>query len=164
MKISSVFTREVKYWEEEIITWAKTYELDPNLIAVVMQIESCGHPNIRSQVGANGLFQVMPFHFSPKENPVNPETNAKRGLTYLARSLELADANTSLALAGYNGGHSVITLDPDSWFAETRRYVYWGSGILSDISDGQSQSPRLTEWLNAGGESLCNRSAEDLGL
>jgi soluble lytic murein transglycosylase-like protein len=162
--ISPAFTKEVLYWEDQIIAWAKTYHLDPNLVAVVMQIESCGHPSIGSHAGAQGLFQVMPFHFSPDENPIDPYTNAHRGLSYLAQSLELAKDNPSLALAGYNGGHSVIMLNPDSWFDETKRYVYWGSGILSDISQGHTQSARLNEWLNAGGQSLCDRSSEALGL
>jgi hypothetical protein len=163
-QLSPVFTKEVLYWEEKIIEWAKIYQLDPNLVAVVMQIESCGHPSIQSGSGANGLFQVMPFHFSPDENPNQPDINARRGLTYLARSLTLADGNPALALAGYNGGHSVIQLDPERWAKETQRYVYWGSGILADISSGNTQSSRLIEWLNAGGESLCIQSAEALGL
>jgi len=163
-KISSVFTKEVSFWEKNIIVWAENHQLDPNFVAVVMQIESCGHPSIRSLSGANGLFQVMPFHFSPDENPVHPDTNAYRGLTYLAGSLALAENDPALALAGYNGGHSVIRIDPTYWADETQRYVYWGSGILSDISSGYTQSPRLEEWLSAGGESLCNLSANALGL
>ena len=163
-RISPIFTEEVLYWEEEIIDWAEIYRLDPNLVAVVMQIESCGHPSIQSGSGAIGLFQVMPFHFSPGENPNQPDINAHRGLTYLARSLAIADGNPALTLAGYNGGHSVIQLDPQRWANETQRYVYWGTGILADISSGNTQSSRLIEWLNAGGESLCIQSAEALGL
>lgn len=162
--ISSVFTKEVLFWEKEILRWSKTHQLDPNLVAVVIQIESCGHPEIESRVGAKGLFQVMPFHFLNEENPFNPETNAQRGLSYLSKALTIAMGDPTLALAGYNGGHSVIPLDPALWSDETRRYVYWGSGILDDISAGKSQSSRLDEWMSAGGESLCQRSSIALGL
>jgi soluble lytic murein transglycosylase-like protein len=162
--LSPVFTKEVLFWEEEILEWANTYHLDPNLVAVVMQIESCGHPEIESSSGAKGLFQVMPFHFTKDEDPFNPDTNAYRGLSYLSKSLSLASNDPTLALAGYNGGHGVISLEPSIWFDETKRYVYWGSGILADINVGATQSPILKEWMLAGGESLCNRSSIELGL
>ncbi|MBI1856315.1 MAG: transglycosylase SLT domain-containing protein [Chloroflexi bacterium] len=51
------------YWAAAISRWANASNLDPNLVAVVMQIESCGNPSARSSAGAMGLFQVMPFHF-----------------------------------------------------------------------------------------------------
>jgi hypothetical protein len=164
VSLSPVFTKEVLFWEEEILEWANTYHLDPNLVAVVMQIESCGHPEIESGSGAKGLFQVMPFHFTKDEDPFDPDTNAYRGLSYLSKSLSLASNETRLALAGYNGGHGVISLEPSTWFEETKRYVYWGSGILEDINAGATQSSRLKEWMLAGGESLCNRSSTELGL
>ena len=162
--LSPVFTKEVLFWEEEILEWANSYHLDPNLVAVVMQIESCGHPEIESSSGAKGLFQVMPYHFTKDEDPFNPDTNAYRGLSYLSKSLSLASNDTTLALAGYNGGHGVISLEPSTWFEETKRYVYWGSGILVDIGAGETQSSRLKEWMLAGGESLCHRSSIELGL
>ncbi len=162
--LSPVFTKEVMFWEKEILHWANTYNLDPNFVAVVMQIESCGHPNIESRSGAKGLFQVMPFHFTKNENPFNPDTNAYRGLSYLSKSLNIAANDFTLALAGYNGGHGVIPLEPSQWPEETKRYVYWGSGILADIYTGETQSSRLNEWMSAGGESLCHRSSAELGL
>ncbi|OGO14896.1 MAG: hypothetical protein A2Z14_08155 [Chloroflexi bacterium RBG_16_48_8] len=162
--LSTIFTKEVLFWEKEIHKWADAFHLDANLVAVVMQIESCGHPDIESGSGAKGLFQVMPFHFSSDENPFDPETNASRGLSYLSKGLRIASYDPVLALAGYNGGHGVISLDPTYWSDETRRYVYWGSGILADISAGVSQSSRLQEWMRAGGESLCRLSAAALGL
>lgn len=162
--ISRVFTSEVHYWADKIQDWAIEYSLDPNLIAVVMQIESCGHPEITSSAGAQGLFQVMPFHFAEGENGLDPSTNAKRGLSYLSRALELSGGNQTLALAGYNGGHLVINWDRSSWPAETLRYVYWGVGILQDIQAGFSESPRLMEWLSNGGGWLCEQAAEVLDL
>ena len=106
--ISPVFRPEVQYWNEAIHVWATAAELDPNLVATVMQIESCGDPGARSRAGAMGLFQVMPFHFAGGDNPYSPDINAKRGLAYLKRSLAAANGDTRLALAGYNGGIGVI--------------------------------------------------------
>ncbi len=150
---------EVQRWSVDINRWSNEYALDPDLIAVVMQIESCGHPTVQSSVGAMGLFQVMPFHFSPFDDPFDPDTNAKRGLTYLARGLELSGGRIDLALAGYNGGHSVIQRDSSTWSAETRRFVSWGTGIYADIKGDCTDSPTLQAWLKAGGMALCAHAA-----
>jgi soluble lytic murein transglycosylase-like protein len=145
----------VQAWGEDIARWAGGYGLDPNLVATVMQIESCGNPKAVSRAGAQGLFQVMPFHFAKGEDMLDPETNARRGLEYLALSLLKANGDAARALAGYNGGHGVIWEDPTQWPAETRQYSYWGDGIYSDARNGMATSPRLAEWLQAGGTRLC---------
>ena len=160
--ISPIFTPQIRTWSAEISHWAVEFGLDPNLIALVMQIESCGHPRVRSSAGALGLFQVMPFHFQEGEDPLDPQTNARRGLSYLARSLDLSDGQIDLALAGYNGGHGVIDRDPNTWAPETRRYVQWGMGIIEDISRGELRSPQLDAWLAAGGANLCRQASAEL--
>ena len=162
--LSPIFTPEVRHWEKQIAAWAAAYQLDPNLVATVMQIESCGSPRAISSSGAQGLFQVMPFHFADSEDMQDPDTNAGRGLAYLALGLARAGGNVGLALAGYNGGHGMIGLDSSLWPPQTRRYWYWGTGIYQDAAGGQAQSSRLQEWLQAGGASLCTRAAQELGL
>ncbi len=157
--ISPLFTPEVQYWAPQIAQWAQDYNLDPNLIATVIQIESCGDPTVGSGAGAQGLFQVMPFHFAVGENMTDVQTNAMRGLTYLSQGLQKADGNAGLALAGYNGGHGVISWGWARWPDETRRYFYWGMGIYEDATNGKDSSTRLQEWLQAGGSSLCQRAA-----
>ena len=162
--ISPVFTPEVQHWALEIVEWAWQVGVDPNLAATVMQIESCGDPQAVSPSGAQGLFQVMPFHFEPGEAMQDPDTNARRGLAYLALGLERAGGQAGLALAGYNGGHSQIGRDAALWPQETRRYFYWASGIYQAASSGLASSERLDEWLAAGGASLCSQAAGRLGL
>jgi soluble lytic murein transglycosylase-like protein len=162
--LSPVFTAEVQHWEPEIETWAAAYSLDPNLVATVMQIESCGNPQAVSGAGAQGLFQVMPYHFAAGEDMLDPATNAARGLGYLASALKLSDGQAGLALAGYNGGHSQIGRDASLWPGETRRYYYWGTGIYEEASAGSTDSARLAEWLAAGGANLCARAAQQLGM
>ena len=162
LSIPEAFTPEVKHWAPDILRWSVQYDLPPALVATVMQIESCGHPSIHSIAGAAGLFQVMPFHFGAGEDPLEPETNAFRGLSYLARSLELADGDPALALAGYNGGHGQISRVPSLWPAETLRYVRWGVAILNDVRLGNVPSPGVNSWLEAGGASLCWQAAQAL--
>lgn len=156
----TAFTPEVQRWGVQIERWAEAYDLPPELVAIVMQIESCGNPTAVSNAGARGLFQVMPFHFGVGEDWLDSETNAARGMAYLARSYQLSDGKIDLTLAGYNGGHSVIVHHPSTWSDETQRYVYWGTGIWNDL--GSETAPRFTlnEWLIAGGGHLCSQAAD----
>jgi soluble lytic murein transglycosylase-like protein len=162
--ISPIFTREVQYWAPEIVRWANASGIDPNLIAVVMQIESCGDPRALSRAGARGLFQVMPFHFAFSDNPFDPETNALRGLKYLARSLDAANGDPRLALAGYNGGIGVISRYEWTWSAETKRYIYYGLPIYEDARGGKATSAMLDEWYRKYGAGLCRQASNRLGI
>lgn len=163
-RISPIFTREIQYWADDIARWAGASSLDPNLAAVVMQIESCGDPRATSSAGAMGLFQVMPFHFQAGENPYEPNTNALRGLGYLSRSLEASLGNVRLALAGYNGGIGVISRGEWTWSAQTLRYVYYGAPIYEDARSGVTSSPKLEEWYRKYGAGLCRQASQRLGI
>ena len=162
--LSPIFTPEIHYWADSITKWAIAAELDPNLAATVMQIESCGDPRATSRAGAMGLFQVMPFHFNASENPYLPETNALRGLDYLKRSLDKAGGNARLALAGYNGGIGVISRGEWTWAAETARYVKYGFPIYEDARSGVTSSASLNEWYGRYGAGLCRQAAQRIGL
>lgn len=163
-QIAPLFTPEIQYWEQDIVTWSDEWGLDPNLVATVMQIESCGNPRARSGAGAMGLFQVMPFHFAGNEDPYKPNTNAYRGLAYLRNALDARGGDPRLAFAGYNGGITGAKSPEYAWPAETVRYAYWGIGIYTDAKVGKDHSPRLDEWLAAGGASLCAKAAWSLGI
>lgn len=163
-KLAPLFTAEVQHWNANIEHWSTDLNLDPNLVATIMQIESCGNAFARSSAGATGLFQVMPDHFAPTDNPFDPDTNALRGLTYLRRVFDLSNHNIISSLAAYNGGPGLIGLNEWMWPAETIRYVYWGSGIYADAAQMKSTSQRLNEWLAAGGASLCQRAHQQLNL
>jgi hypothetical protein len=158
--LSVVFTPEIQYWEPLIKAWAILYQIDPNVIATLIQIESCGDPFVSSSAGAQGLFQVMPFHFEAGEDMLDVETNATRGLNYLSSGLERAEGHVGLALAGYNGGHGVIERGWAAWTSETRRYYYWGARIYAEAVSGMTSSPTLQEWLAAGGKNLCAQASE----
>ncbi len=163
-EIAPLFTPEVQYWASDIAAWADKRSLDPNMVATVMQIESCGDPQARSSVGAQGLFQVMPFHFETSENPLNPDTNAKRGLAHLNASLEAHGGDVRLAFAAYNAGINGSKRAEALWPAETIRYTRWAMGIYADAQTGEKHSPTLDEWLARGGASLCAQAAERLGI
>ena len=162
--LSPIFRREVLYWADNISKWASASNLDPNLVATIMQIESCGDPRAISSAGAMGLFQVMPFHFLSGDDPYDPETNAARGLAYLVRSLATANGDARLAMAGYNGGIGVIHRSEWNWHAQTKRYVQYGAPIYYDAVSGNPSSTALNDWYSNYGVSLCNQASQRLGL
>ncbi len=162
--LAPVFTPEVMHWQPKILEWAAAYGLDPNLVAIIMQIESCGDPNAVSRSGAQGLFQVMPFHFAAGENMQDPDTNAARGMAYFVERLNQTNGDIGRAFAGYNGGHVAAGSSWDNWAHETQRYFVWSTGIYEDIQSGSATSATVQEWLNAGGASLCRQAASRLGL
>lgn len=162
--IAPLFTPEVQHWAPQIVAWANAVGIDPNMAATVMQIESCGDPNAVSSAGAQGLFQVMPFHFDPGEAMQDPDTNARRGMAYLALGMQQTGGDTSRTFAGYNGGHGTAARSWDTWPAETQRYYVWATGIYEDAVAGSATSETLDQWLTAGGASLCRQAAQRLGL
>jgi hypothetical protein len=162
--ISPVFTDEIRYWQTDIVRWANEYDLDPNLIAIIMQVESCGDPQAESFAGAKGLFQVMPFHFTADENALDPDTNARRGISYFLGRLEQTGGDIGRSYAGYNGGHVAAAGSWDDWYPETQSYYIWTTGIYEDIQSGSTDSPTLNQWLQAGGAGLCQQAADRLGI
>ena len=161
--ISPAFAAPIQYWEPQIMAWAAEQNLDPNIVATIMQIESCGDPQAVSSAGAQGLFQVMPGHFEAGEVMLDPDTNAMRGLNYYNVGLGYHNGDKFLSFAGYNGGHGTAARPYASWPNETQRYYYWAKGIYEEIQVGDS-SATLQEWLNAGGSGLCQQAANRLGI
>lgn len=161
--IAPMFSPEIHYWANDIVRWAQIYGggLDPDLVATVMQIESCGHADISSPAGAQGLFQVMPFHFHTGEVMTDPETNARRGVGYLAQCWEMADQDVGRTMACYNGGPSVLRRPFQRWAWETQRYYVYGATIFADAQANMTRSPSLDYWLNVGGAGLCTLAAQN---
>lgn len=163
-ELAPLFTSQVHYWGEDILHWAATHNMDPNFMATIMQIESCGHPTVVSSAGARGLFQVMPFHFADGEDMVDPDTNALRGGSFMELCWQHTNGNPGLTMACYNGGPGVINRSMHSWPAETQRYYQWGVGIYADARQNAANSDTLNTWLTAGGQNLCNLAALELRL
>lgn len=162
--ISPIFTPEVRYWESKIVEWSREHNLDPNIVATIMQIESCGDPQAVSVAGARGLFQVMPFHFSGNEDMIDPDTNARRGLNFYNEQLRYTGNDELLSFAGYNGGYAASGGNYANWPDETKRYHTWAKGIYEDATSGATSSETLEAWLAAGGGAGCQRAAARLNI
>lgn len=162
--IAPLFTPSVQFWAPQISRWSAEYGIDANIIATIMQIESCGDPQAVSIAGARGLFQVMPFHFSSGEDMHDPDTNAMRGMNFFNEQMRYTGGDVLLSFAGYNGGYAASGGAYATWPNETQRYHEWASGIYDDAAAGASSSATLERWLEAGGGAGCQRASSLLNI
>jgi soluble lytic murein transglycosylase-like protein len=161
--LASFYAPSVLYWEDSIQRWADEYGVNPNVIAIVMQIESCGDPEAVSSAGALGLMQVMPMHFTDGENMINPETNVRRGMGVFHECLsQFAEWDLGRALACYNGGPGVLSRSFENWPRETRSYYNWATGMWNEVVRGRDSSGTLDTWMSAGGSRLCQQALRRL--
>jgi soluble lytic murein transglycosylase-like protein len=95
-----------------IVEEAKANNLEPELVAAVIQVESSWYPKAESKAGACGLMQVIP-KWNPKKDGSyytcdelkDPETNIKVGTAALRWWMDRAKGDTDLALCAYNAGY-----------------------------------------------------------
>lgn len=103
-------------YRESIASAAEAYDLDPYLIAGVIQTESGFNPNVGNQYacGLMGVSDVgceemnLRGMVDPSEYPpgniMDPEVNIRYGAAILRMFLDQYDGNLSTALAAYNAG------------------------------------------------------------
>jgi soluble lytic murein transglycosylase-like protein len=105
---------------------SKKYDVDPALVAAVIEQESRFKPRAKSHVGARGLMQLMPRtgRWMGARNLYDPEENIDAGVKYIAYLDRRFDGNLKHIIAAYNGGEGNVKrykgIPP---FRETRQYV-----------------------------------------
>lgn len=105
---------------------AERHEVDPFLLAAVVEAESGFRPTAVSPRGAVGLMQVLPATGASlgTRNLTDPHANLDVGSRYLRRLLREYDGDLELALAAYNAGPAAVQryggIPP---FRETQEYV-----------------------------------------
>ncbi len=102
------------------------YQIDPHLVAALVQQESNFNPNAMSVDSAMGLTQMIPGTAAMLgvSDPTNPREALDGGVRYLKSLLRMFKGNVEYALAGYNAGPGNVRkyggVPP---FSETRDYV-----------------------------------------
>jgi len=112
-------------YRNDIASAARATDLDPWLVASVVQTESAFDPRAVSRAGAAGLMQLMPSAAAEHEvhDVFDPAENLRGGAEHLRIMLDRFET-LPLALAAYNAGASTVTrykgIPP---YKETRDYV-----------------------------------------
>lgn len=105
---------------------AEKYDVDPALIAAIIENESRFKPRARSHRGARGLMQLMPRtgRWMGANNLYDPEQNLDAGVKYLKYLDRRFNGNQTKIIAAYNAGEGNVQryggIPP---FRETRTYV-----------------------------------------
>jgi len=111
---------------------ASRFQVDPELIHAIIQVESGYDPKAVSNKGAMGLMQLIPATAQRYgvANPFDPKQNLEGGVNYLKYLMGLFGGNVPLSLAAYNAGeHSVQRYGGIPAFPETQNYVRRVTGI-----------------------------------
>lgn len=107
------------HYRESIARVAERYDLDPYLVAAVVNTESGYNPEAVSSAGAVGLMQLMPdtadwvtglpgWRGGDSPNLSNPDDSLELGACYLRYLLDTLGGGTRPALAAYNAGQGVV--------------------------------------------------------
>lgn len=172
----------VRQWQQPIDTMAKRYQVDPNLIAIVMTMESGGYSKADSGQ-AQGLMQITPVTSKDiaahdlkqsvsKYNIWDPATNIEFGTAYLAKlrnvygSPEQGPSWTStveLVAAAYNGGYSAAnSLYKGRGITDTQTVVYSRDAFNMWRERGAQDSPTFDRWQERGGSDLINKARAEM--
>lgn len=126
--MEKVFRGEIKLpsdWKKIIQSASIKYNLDPDLIAAVIQVESDFSEEALSLKGAKGLMQIMPETGLElgATDLFDPMINVDAGSRYLRQQLDRF-GSIELALAAYNAGPgAVIKYGGIPPYKETQEFV-----------------------------------------
>ena len=140
--------------------YAQKYDVDPALIAGIMNAESSFNRNVgESSAGAIGLMQLTSDTASDLGvDPYDMEQNIEGGVKEIKRLLDTYNGDMELALAAYNAGEGNVNkyggIPP---FAETQNYVPKVMDYFNQHSKGKGKhgnkpanNPQITSDINLG--------------
>lgn len=172
----------VKHWEKTINEMGKKYDIDPNLIAIIMTLESGGYSEAGSDAGAQGLMQVTPptggdiaarYLKEPrtKYDLMDPETSIEFGTAYLALLRdEFGDdpydedwlRTVEIVAAGYNGGPGTANaLEMGEGLRDTEPVIYSRDAFNMWRERHAPKSPTFDRWKERGGIELIDLAKEE---
>jgi hypothetical protein len=143
------FTEEIPYGQL-IHEKAEKYAVDPALVAAVIEQESRFHKTARSQVGAQGLMQLMPRtgRWMGAQNLYDPEQNIDAGVRYIKYLQGRFGGNLKKTIAAYNAGEGNVKryggVPP---FGETQTYV---KRVMSNYARRNEQMKRYGQEQGGG--------------
>ena len=137
------FAAKIPYGEL-IYEKSKKYDVDPALVAAVIEQESRFKPRAKSHVGARGLMQLMPRtgRWMGARNLYDPEQNVDAGVKYIAYLDKRFNGDLKKIVAAYNGGEgNVMRYRGIPPFRETRQYV---KKVLNNYDKRNKQIEKYT--------------------
>jgi soluble lytic murein transglycosylase-like protein len=148
---------------------ARAQGLDPNLVDLMIRMESGYNPRAVSPKGARGIMQLLPSTANAYgvNDIFDPKENLRGGIRYFRDLLGRFGADLRLALAAYNAGPDAVEkhhgIPP---YTETRNYVnsilsaYNGGGLQLGGGFGKlpAKPARPVEVVTQGNETLISNA------
>jgi hypothetical protein len=165
----------VRRWEPQIDEMAKKYNIDPNLIAILVTLESGGYAGAVSEADAQGLMQITPpaaqdiakkYLQEPRTDYdlKDPSTNIEFGTAYVAHLRdEFGDPTQSpswdytveLVAAAYNGGPGSAGMLFRGQGLPSQQAVSYSRDVMNMWRERNAEtSPTFNRWLERGGQRL----------
>lgn len=138
--LSASWPAAIQQWADLISATSEQYQVDADLLAAIMLVESRGDPVARSNAGAIGLMGVMPLE-TTVEALEDPETNLAAGTDMLTRYLRQADGELHTALAVYNAGWGSYQIVQTIGYASQVLHDY--GSVLSQREDAPDTDTAL---------------------
>lgn len=172
----------VKRWEAPIVEMSAKYNIDPDLLAIIMTLESGGYSKASSEAGAEGLMQVTPLtgkdiatkyvkEPATKYDLGNPRTSIEFGAAYLAvlrdnfgtaKQGPAWDSTVELIAAGYNGGPGASNaLEQGKGLKDPQTVIYSRDAFNMWRERHASSSPTFDRWKERGGYILLNKAVDE---
>jgi soluble lytic murein transglycosylase-like protein len=149
---------------------ARSQGLDPNLIDLMIRMESGYNPRAVSPKGARGIMQLLPSTASMYgvDDLFDPRENIRAGLSYFRDLMGRFGSDVRLALAAYNAGPEAVEkhggVPP---YDETRGYVsaimsaYDGTGGLKlggGFGKATARPARPVQMVTVGNETVISNA------
>jgi soluble lytic murein transglycosylase-like protein len=172
----------VKHWDGPIQATAKKYNIDPNLVAIIMTMESGGYSKAHSEAGAEGLMQITKptakdiaakFLKQPQAhyNLKDPRTNIEFGTAYLSYLRDQFgtpqqgptwNSTVELIAAGYNGGTLASNkLEQGKGLHDPQIVIYSRDAFNMWRERHASSSPTFDRWKERGGSRLIDLAKKE---
>lgn len=173
----------VTHWTTLINEMAKKYNIDANVIAIIMTMESGGDPKAASEAGAQGLMQVThptagdiaKKYLKVPRNDIydlfDPATSIEFGAAYLANLRDVFgepaqspswNYTVELIAAGYNGGPGAAnSVYKGEGLTDTQTVVYSRDAFNMWRERHASDSPTFDRWKERGGQTLLDDAKQD---
>jgi soluble lytic murein transglycosylase-like protein len=165
----------VKHWNGPISEMAKKYNIDANLLAIIMTMESGGDAKAKSEAGAEGLMQITPptakdiaQHYLKqpvaKYDLKDAKTSIEFGAAYIAYLRKLFgnakqgpgwNSTVELIAAAYNGGPGAAASVRDGkGLRDVQTVVYSRDAFTMWRERKANDSPTFDRWKERGGSRL----------
>lgn len=173
----------VTHWRTLIDQLAEKYNIDANVIAIVMTMESGGDPKAVSEDNAQGLMQIThptaddiakKFLKEPRNGAYNlfdPATNIEFGTAYLAYLRDTFgepqqspswNYTVELIAAGYNGGPGAAnSVYKGNGLTDTQTVVYSRDAFNMWRERHAADSPTFDRWKERGGQVLLDSAKQN---